>query len=94
MKKKVQEEKARKKARSEEKMKELAEMKRRKELHEKEHEETLKILQGLDVSRCILVRGISYECEESTFRPLFEVFGPISQIFLVRHTNGKLAGYG
>ena len=88
MKKKFQEEKARKKARSEEKMK------GRKELHEKEHEETLKILQGLDVSRCILVRGISYECEESTFRPLFEVFGPISQIFLVRHTNGKLAGYG
>ena len=74
--------------------KEVEEMKKRKGLNEKKHEETLRILNSLDLKRCVLIRGVSFDTKEETFRPLFEAFGPISQIFLVRNPNGKIAGFG
>ena len=94
MKKKFQAEKAKKKEYSEAKTKELEEMKKRKELNEKKHEETLKILNSLDLKKCVLIRGVSFDTKDETFRPLFEAFGPISQIFLVRNPNVKIAGFG
>lgn len=94
MKKKFQMEKQKKQERSEKKKQEIEEMKRRKEQNEKKHEEVVKIINGLDVQRCVLIRGVSYDYKEETLKPLFEAFGPISQLFLVENNKGKITGTG
>lgn len=40
------------------------------------------------------MKGISYSCEESSFREVFKTAGKITKVFLVRRNDGKIAGFG
>ena len=94
MKKKFQAEKELAKQRQEKKKQELEDMKRRKEQNEKDHEKVVAILEGLDKQRCVLIRGVSYDYQEDQLRSLFEAFGTISQLFLVKDNKGRINGTG
>lgn len=41
-----------------------------------------------------LVRSVSFDFEESSFRKVFEAFGAIQTVFMVRSPRGRLQGYG
>lgn len=48
----------------------------------------------LSFSHHSFVRGVSFDFVEDSFRKVFEAFGKIKTIFMVRSPSGKIEGYG